>query len=257
MVPPRCYGKSDAPNFEGFEGGEDPAVPTLFVWDAGKKLTGLVINVTCSAQETEAWSDVSADFWHDVREALRKAHGPGLFVLPQCGAAGDLSPHLQIRKKAEEVMRKRRGLTSRQEVARRIANAVADVLPVAQADINTAPVFRHDVAALDLPEKDPPAPPFYETDPVKPIEFHVIRLGDVAIATNPFEMYLDYGIRIQARSKAVLTFVVNLACQHSGYLPTERGVKGGGYSADKYVVGPEGGNALVEETVRRIDALWK
>jgi hypothetical protein len=84
----------------------------------------------------------------------------------------------------------------------------------------------------------------------------VIRLGDVALATNPFELYLDYGIRMKARSKAVLTFIAQLSCQHSGYLPTERAVRGGGYSADKYLVGPKGGQALVSETVRLINAMW-
>jgi len=44
-----------------------------------------------------------------------------------------------------------------------------------------------------------------------PVEIHVIRLGDMAIATNRFELYLDFGIRIKARSKAVQTFVVQLA----------------------------------------------
>jgi hypothetical protein len=51
--------------------------------------------------------------------------------------------------------------------------------------------------------------------------------------------------------------LVQLSCQHSGYLPTEKAVAGGGYSADKYVVGPEGGQVLVNETVRQIEALWK
>src|SRR5690606_1529656 len=32
------------------------------------------------------------------------------------------------------------------------------------------------------------------------IELHVIRLGDVALCTNEFELFSDYGIRIQARS---------------------------------------------------------
>lgn len=98
--------------------------------------------------------------------------------------------------------------------------------------------------------------PFYTTDSIDPIEFHVIRLGDVAIATNPFELYLDYGVRIKARSPAVLTFLVDLSCGQCGYLPTEKAVKGGGYSADKFVVGPKGGQALVDETVRQLTALW-
>jgi len=52
-----------------------------------------------------------------------------------------------------------------------------------------------------------------KTQPTMPVEVHVIRLGDMAIATNRFELYLDFGIRIKARSKAVQTFVVQLAGQ--------------------------------------------
>jgi len=62
---------------------------------------------------------------------------------------------------------------------------------------------------------------------------------------------------IKARSKALLTFLVQLSCHHSGYLPTERAEKGGGYSADKYLVGQEGGLKLVNETVKHINALWQ
>jgi hypothetical protein len=61
---------------------------------------------------------------------------------------------------------------------------------------------------------------------------------------------------VEARSRAVLTMLVQLSCANSGYLPTERAVQGGGYSADKFVVGPVGGQVLVEETVRRINELW-
>jgi len=55
----------------------------------------------------------------------------------------------------------------------------------------------------------------------------------------------------------MLTLLVQLSCQHCGYLPTAKAVQGGGYSADKFVVGPEGGQVLVDETLRRIDALWR
>jgi hypothetical protein len=40
------------------------------------------------------------------------------------------------------------------------------------------------------------------------------------------------------------------------YLPTTRGVRGGGYSAELYLVGPEGGRVLVDESVKRINARW-
>lgn len=95
-----------------------------------------------------------------------------------------------------------------------------------------------------------------EGDPVHPVELHVIRLGDAMIATSPFELFMDYGIRLKARSKAVLTLLVQLAGQDCGYLPTERAVRGGGYSAENYRVGPEGGQLLVEETLKHINALF-
>jgi hypothetical protein len=250
------YGKTDAENFSGVEGGEDHGVKMLFFWTPDRKLAGIVINLACTAQETEGLSEVSADFWHETRAELRRRLGPDLFILPQCAPAGDLSPHVLIRKKAEEVMLKRKGLSGREEIARRIAGAVDEAIPCAEADIKTELVFRHTVLHADLPEHQPPIFPFYKTDPVKPIEFHVIRLGDVALATNPFELYLDYGVRMEARSRALLTMLVQLSCQHSGYLPTERAVKSGGYSADKFIVGPEGGQVLVNETVKQINEMW-
>jgi hypothetical protein len=69
----------------------------------------------------------------------------------------------------------------------------------------------------------------YEIQKINPkveIEIHVLRIGDIVFATNPFELYLDYGMRIKARSKAIQTFIVQLAGSGT-YLPVERSVKGG------------------------------
>jgi hypothetical protein len=251
------YGQTNRPDFANLEGYEDHGVEMLFFWGLNKAPTGIVINIACTAQETEGLSEVSADFWHDVRMEVRRRLSKDVFILPQCATAGDVSPHLLFRSRAEEIMRQRRGLSSRQEIARRIVDAVESCIPLAKQDIQSRTIFKHTVAKINLPPQEPPVLPFYTTDTITPIEFHVIRLGDVAITTNPFEIYLDYGIRIKARSPAVLTFLVQLSCQHCGYLPTEKGVQGGGYSADKYVVGPKGGQVLVDETIRHLNALWK
>lgn len=95
------------------------------------------------------------------------------------------------------------------------------------------------------------------THPKWDVEVHVLRIGDVAICTNEFELFTDYGIRIQARSKALQTFVIQLVGDGS-YLPTEKAVKGGGYSAviQSNMVGPEGGQILVDRTVELINSLW-
>lgn len=94
------------------------------------------------------------------------------------------------------------------------------------------------------------------TDPYR-MELHVLRLGDVAIATNDFELFTQYGIQIKARSRALQTFILQLSGPGS-YLPTAEAVRGGGYSAvvASSVVGPEGGRVLVDESVRLNNSLW-
>ncbi|MCQ2420054.1 MAG: hypothetical protein MJ118_02865 [Clostridia bacterium] len=89
-------------------------------------------------------------------------------------------------------------------------------------------------------------------------EVHIIRMGSVAIATNPFELFLDYGNQIKARSKAEQTFLVQLACHSEGYLPTEKAEKGGHYSAfvSSGSCGHEGGDLLVRETLTEIEAVF-
>lgn len=90
------------------------------------------------------------------------------------------------------------------------------------------------------------------------IESHIIRFGDVAFTTNPFELFLDFGNRIKARSKAKQTFIVQLCCGSAGYLPTENAEKAGHYSA--YIssgnVGHEGGDIFVRNTIFEINKMF-
>ena len=89
-------------------------------------------------------------------------------------------------------------------------------------------------------------------------EVHIIRLGNIAFATNPFELFLDYGNQIKARSLAEQTFLVQLANGHEGYLPTKKAEEGGHYSA--FVasgnIGHQGGELLVRKTLMDIRKLF-
>ncbi len=94
---------------------------------------------------------------------------------------------------------------------------------------------------------------------IVPIEVHVIRLGSIAFATNPYELFLDYGNRMRARSKASQTFLIQLSCGSYGYLPTEKAEKGSHYSAyvSSGTAGHEGGELLVRKTVSEINDMLK
>lgn len=95
------------------------------------------------------------------------------------------------------------------------------------------------------------------SEPTFPTELHAIRIGDAAMAMNPFELYLDYGLQIKTRVEPVQTFLVQLAGPGS-YIPTERSIKGGAYGSkpSSTNVGPEGGRELVNWTIDSINALW-
>ncbi len=96
-----------------------------------------------------------------------------------------------------------------------------------------------------------------EKEPGITTDIHVVRIGDMAFATNRFELFLDYQHRIQARSPFEQTFIVQLVTDPYGvgsYLATEKGVRNKGYSATPYCnqVSPKGGQELVEETLKML-----
>lgn len=316
------YGTTDREDFIAMEGASDPGVEMLFCWDLNKELTGIIMNVSCPAQVTEAKYYISADYWSEVRKHLNEKYSKEVHLLAQIGAAGDLSPRDLPRgyKGGEPNMWDTPGVV---EIGKRLALVIDTAYPDAMNNIQTAPIFKHTVSNIDLPRrkvteeeynkalkivreirskesKDITSPntalnrflkelhknekineygpwdnkesdygivkinerlldiyvnqdkhPFYN------VELHVIRLGDIAIASNPFELFVDYGFCMKGRSKAKQTFVVQLSGDYGDYLPTKRAVQGGQYSALVSIVGPIGGQILVDATVSLINSMWK
>jgi len=287
----QMYGATNAPDFRRIEGYEDHGVEVLCFWDDQERLFATAINVACPSQEVEGRSSVNADFWHQVRESLRQKHGEELLVVGWTGAAGDQSPHLMYRKRAEERMRKLRGLSRLDDIARRIVAAWEEAYDGAKQERHSEVPLVHKVQTIELPRRkvteqevaaikekvealssDPRNQrrmlwhqavveryDRQQTGTLEPykMELHAVRLGDVAIATNDFELFTDFGIQIKARSPALQTFIIQLAGPGS-YVPTERAVRGGGYSAivESNEVGPEGGQVLTDRTVEVLKALW-
>jgi len=184
-------------------------------------------------------------------------------------------------------------LAGMRKVGRRIANEIIEVYQEGLGELQTEPEFTHHVRIFELPirratlteaENAKRAIREYLRDiegdvnyidaaklqvhmgilkrlevqdiqDVLDTEVHIMRLGTIAIATNPFELFLDYGNQIKARSHAEQTFLIQLANGGEGYLPTAKAERGGHYSAfiSGGQVGHEGGDLLVRETLNEIN----
>ena len=304
------------PEFSHYEAGMDPFANYLFTFDMNDRLTGAIINLSTTAQcGNPDHAHLSADFWHEARQAFKAKYGD-IYLLPQCAAAGDITPRQQHYKKAQiRRLKLKYGDRSdeftirfRMDVADRILTSFGEVLEWASKDKrHTLPLCHttirpklaratfspEDVAAaqkcLDELEKTPPpedADPVarnralsyratqrgkftkvarnaesVKKQPALEAELHIVRIGDIAFASNPFELFIDYMHRIQRQSPYELTFIVQLAQMGglpAGYLPTERAVANRGYSAEpySYSTSPAGGDTLVAETVKELRRLY-
>ncbi len=286
------YGRTDKNNFRGIEGHEEHGIEVLCFWDKKRDLIATAINIACPAQAVEGRSAVNADYWHPVREQLRKQYGQDLHVLGWIGAAGDHVPRPMYRKKAEERMRRLRNLTLLEDIARRIIAGWEEAYDGARQEMQDDVVLMHRVESIALPLRKVTDGEYtrikqeiahYDDDPSKiwiknwkqsvldryeqqqagktspyRMELHTLRLGDVAIATNDFELFNDYGVQMKARSPSLQTFVIQL-CGPGTYIPTPRAMRGGGYSAviESSVVGPVGGQVLTDRTVTAIQDLFQ
>jgi hypothetical protein len=304
------YALENDPDMLNAEGHVDHTVNVLSTLTPEGKLTGMIVNIACPSQVSEAMSVVSADYWHEVRQEIAARWGSEVFLLPQCSAAGDISPHKLLGRKADErmmLLRKQQaapntdwswrgsvynleyGLARRREIARRIALALEDVLPVIAPAAESAPVVKKSFRMVELQprlitkeEADTAQAkaeellagigegfsgliPWhlgvvarFKNPPVSiSVELHTLRIGDMVFASNPFELYLDYGDRIKGRSKAVQTFLVQLSAGQGTYLPSGRsGGTGYGSVPASSIVTVEGGNRLVEESIEAINELF-
>ncbi|MHC4873131.1 MAG: hypothetical protein ACYTFY_14910 [Planctomycetota bacterium] len=288
----RMYGKVKQDEFKGFEGYVDHSLDMVFSFDSEKKLKGILLSVPCPSQVTESLYEISADYWHETRIELKKEFGEDVKILSLCGIGGDISPHIMLNKELELKGLEKQGLSERQQIANRIRNAVAESYETAKNNIEEKNSLIHiakDISLsnrkvskedLDYAEKmfeqtHKPGGTWRENqlervrtlykDPDSiadfKMELHVLKIGDIAIAFNCFELFTEFGLRIKARSNAPHTILCQLASNKYGrgiYLPTKEATQGGHYSgcALDNPVGPEGGFELVEQTLTEIEKLF-
>jgi hypothetical protein len=292
------YGDSDDYNFDRLEGPADSGVEMMYIYDEHDELTGIIINVNCPAQVVEGKNYYSADFIGAFRQQLTKKFRHEIFVLSLIGASGNISPRDLVRQGrgepsmrewegAEEIGRRllncfeynlekaNTGIVREVEFSHIYDDVPLLIRTVSNDDaIKAKAVFdeiydKYNGDISNIPSKDSSAlffakgiinraqlqkkTSFYDT-PV-----HVIRLGDSVFITNPFELYIEYGMRMRARSKAVHTFTAQLTDDGGAYLPTPEAVLAKSYSTGvgSCLVSCEGAEMLTETSIRMINSLFE
>lgn len=310
------YGKTAKEEFRHYEAGADHFLNVLYTFDTENKITGILMNVPCPSQLYEHALKQSSDYWNDVREAVKAEFGEHVYVMPQCAAAGDLTPRqlhynkaqrrrLQLKYGSGDLTEDKatRIALERKDIADRIMTGVKEVLSWASRDIKTelpvkslcrtVDIRRRFITeeekvwceeTLEMMKSQLPTPdhPDYsyeltrynsiksrnngalrryaeqEANPTIRKNFYAARVGDVAFSTSPYETFMDYMHRIQARSPFMQTFVIQLAGDAgASYMATERAMANKGYSASIFCnqVGAEGGQQFVENALEMLSEL--
>lgn len=252
------HGDTERVDFTGLEGPDDPQHLMIYAEDMDGNLIAILHNNTSHPTSFYGCDFYSAGFPGAARKHLRNALGP-IPVLFLNGAFGDISIESMVspnpRKETSEQKMARAGHLIAGETLRLIHEnearedlAIAHVyedlhIPVRLPSVEKVDWSQKILARVDsgesvdtwdallahgtiLLQKE------FGENPIDTISVHVVRIGDVLLATQPCELYCQFGIDIKRRSPARYTGICSIADGYSGYCPTMSGILGGGYSGE-------------------------
>ena len=134
----------------------------------------------------------------------------------------------------------------------------------------------------ELPDADAERPPFglgsaseYEpvyakeralvaemrrANPVVETPIQALRIGSLGIAANGSEFFCEYGLRIKRASPFSFTWVVSLANDYIGYVPTAQAFISGGYeprTARSSFLAIDAGQKIVRSSLGVLGEVWE
>jgi hypothetical protein len=243
-------------DFTGLEGPDDPEHTVIATVDDDDKLIAILQNNTSHPTCFYGADFFSADFPGASRTFLRNNFGqiPVLFFN---GAFGDISNENQCAPKVCETNKERKML----RLAHLLTGETLRLLH--EMSFCSDPVIKHQYEDMQIPVRLPlqeqleraeatlkkidageevPAMEQilawgtvdlnnrFKDNPYDTVPVHVIRIGELAIVTQPCELYCQFGLNIKRRSPFAATAVFGIADGYNGYCPSIEGIMGGGYS---------------------------
>lgn len=278
------YGDSSRAEFTGFEGPVDPGQAMFYAVDEQGRIIAIVHNNSCHSTCVEGDSFISADFPGEARRLIREALNAPLPVLYLQGASGDLSPwdmRQPGRYDGERRLREAGSLLAAETLRLLHENQPTPgvTLDSSYAELPVGvrlPTPAELAAAEDAKARGEQAVgrfdyiikvdgvlrlhELYKDNPVDSLPVHIVRIGDVAIASNPCELYCQFGLDLKRRSPAPITMIAQLTNGLGGYCPTAYGALGGGYSGEAIYwsrLEVLAGYKLVDFSAAMLHELWR
>jgi hypothetical protein len=263
----RTHGSFRDPAALCFEGPIDPEVAVLAFRSRDGSMRGALVNFACHATHHGGDSFFSAGYPGMLARNL-KSRGIPITLFLQ-GAAGNIAyddPQGDPVKTKEDVGRiLADDVTASLEKARwttpESVTSVSKLVTVPFREVTQSEIDGTTPGAQRFGEpgyyerKIPPLVEMIRAQKQASAEVQVIRLGDVALAAQPAESFVEFGLRIKRETWPVRTLVVGYANGMLGYLPTETAFPHGGYECTfgpPSMMAPPTGRILADAAIELI-----
>jgi hypothetical protein len=260
----------------------DPEVGVIGAWDKDGNCIGCVVNYACHS--TTNPGGISANWVYYMEQTIKGAFGKDCVVVFLQGASGDVT---QVNNRNPNKNR------SGEEWARYVganvgAEAVKILLAMPKATSFPIKISKEFITikrrmpdqekvkeSLAMAKKDPEEvgktnwvfaketvmlDSWGKAHPSHRVEIQAIQLGPVVLVGNPAEFFCELGLKIKAESQFPFTFVVSMANDCVGYVPTldAFGPDGGGYETRLTSYSNleiTAGNQIVDSSLKLINTL--
>ena len=230
----------------------DPEVGVLGAWRKDGSLLGCVVNYACHGTVISSGT-ASADWIHFMQDTVKKVMGKDTVAVFLNGACGDVT---QVNNLSYEA---RGGVELASKLGARVGVEAVRVLNATEpreynkidAQWKTLNIPRRKLSAKNLDKsreilasgieetdadwtfaKEKVVYNYvYEHEPVAEVPCQAIQIGNAIFVSNPAEYFCQLGLDIKKASPMKHTFVVSLANDNAGYVPTPESFEpsGGGY----------------------------
>ncbi len=255
-------------------GPVDPDVGILLARAMDGSPIGAIVHFGCHSTVTEGGDEYSGDYAHYFRKHLCAMLGvevPVVFLLGACGditQVNNLSPDNEFGHDHADMMGQKLahaayGAIEDAELEESLALS-AVIEPTAIRVRNEQEADR-EVPKLGLSSAEP-WPRIYaqekqhidalrKSQPVLNCEVQAIRIGDLGIVSSGTELFCQPSLDIKRASLFARTWVVTLASEYLGYVPTGTAFYAGGYeprTARSSFLAPDAAQKLVEGSLQAL-----